>query len=581
MLAALLLGKRANLPAETYNSFRRTGLAHFISLSGMHIGILAGFIWWMCKSAGLSKRKRAVALFLLIALYVIIVPPRAPTLRAAMLCWFFCISVLVRKRAYPLNTLSLTAIVLLLIRPADTFSAGLQLSFTTVLGIILFYERIEDQLLKLTIDRIPSLQSGEKMTPRLNFAAGLCMAIVTTMSVGLSAWLGGAGVLLYHFGTITPLAGLWTIITLPLVFAILAAGFAKIALAVFLPTAALIISPVVTGLSNLFIWIVRLIDSVNISYILVGKVSIGVIVSYYLLLGVWRFGYIRRPIIKKIICTLLGFAVFAGVGIAKSKSIYRRGLELTCLSVGHGQSVLAELPGRGNLLIDCGSLSSKDIGRRIVAPFLRQKGISKLHAVLLSHDDTDHINGIPEIVSECQTQSIYVNSAFMAKSKTLSTAGFLADCLSRKNIELKQTDEMNFNSKAEVRLLCPDEKACMDKTLNDNDKSNVILIEYAGKGILICSDIEKLAQQRLLALYPDLKADVMIMPHHGSTRNLVDGFVERINPQSVIISCSAGSYESSYKPEMPVRAFYTPVDGAVTIRITADGKLKIDGFIKN
>jgi len=333
MLAALLLGKRANLPAETYNSFRRTGLAHFISLSGMHIGILAGFIWWVCKSAGLSKRKRAVALFLLITLYVIIVPPRAPTLRAAMLCWFFCISVLVRKRAYPLNTLSLTAIVLLLIRPADTFSAGLQLSFTTVLGIILFYERIEDQLLKLTIDRIPSFQSGENMTPRSNFAAGLCMAIVTTMSVGLSAWLGGAGVLLYHFGTITPLAGLWTIITLPLVFAILATGFAKIALALFLPTVALIISPVVTGLSNLFIWIVWLIDSVNISYILVGKVSAGVIISYYLLLGVWRFGYIRRPIIKKIICILLGLAVFAGVGVAKSKSIYRCSLELTCLSV--------------------------------------------------------------------------------------------------------------------------------------------------------------------------------------------------------------------------------------------------------
>ncbi len=118
----------------------------------------------------------------------------------------------------------------------------------------------------------------------------------------------------------------------------------------------------------------------------------------------------------------------------------------------------------------------------------------------------------------------------------------------------------------------------MDKTLNDNDKSNVILIEYAGRGILICSDIEKLAQQQLLALYPNLKADVIIMPHHGSTRNLVDRFVERINPQSVIISCSAGRYESSYKPKMPVRAFYTPVDGAVTIRITADGKLTIDGF---
>jgi len=580
MLAALLLGRRANLGSETYNAFRRTGLAHFISLSGMHIGILAGFIWWVCRTAGLSKRKRAVALFLLITLYVMIVPPRAPTLRAAMLCWFFCISVIVRKRAYPLNTLSLTAIVLLLIRPADAFSAGLQLSFMTVLGIILFYERIEDLLLKLTIDRMGWLQQNDNMAFRSNLISGLWRAVVTTISVGLAAWLGGAGILLYHFGTITPLAALWTVISLPLVFAILAVGFAKIALTIFLPTLALIISPIAEGLANLFIWIVRIIDSVNFSYILIGKVSVGVIICYYLLLGVWRFGYIRKPVIKKLICALLGLAVFIPIGAAKSKSIYHNDLRLTCLAVGHGQALLAELPRKGNLLIDAGSLSSKDIGRRIVAPFLRQKGIGRLDAIVLSHDDSDHINGIPEIILELQTNSVYANSAFLDKSRTRSTAGFLADCLYRENIELKNSNKMVFDSKAKIRLLWPDEKTCMDETISDNDKSHVILIEYAGKSILICSDIEKLAQQQLLNLYPDLKADAVIMPHHGSTKNLVDGFIEKLNPQAVIISCSKSRYETAYKPEEPTCAFYTPVDGAVSIKITPDGKLAIDTFIK-
>ena len=99
-----------------------------------------------------------------------------------------------------------------------------------------------------------------------------------------------------------------------------------------------------------------------------------------------------------------------------------------------------------------------------------------------------------------------------------------------------------------------------------------------GKGILVCSDIEKFGQRQLLALYPDLKTDVVIMPHHGSTRNLIDGFAEKLGAENVIISCSRRRYESAFKPNPPVRGFYTPQSGAVKVTITPKGKLKIAGM---
>ena len=68
VLAALLLGQRGDIDSETYNAFRQTGLLHFISLSGMHLGILAGIIWWLCKTAGLPKSGRAAICIILIGL---------------------------------------------------------------------------------------------------------------------------------------------------------------------------------------------------------------------------------------------------------------------------------------------------------------------------------------------------------------------------------------------------------------------------------------------------------------------------------------------------------------------------------
>ncbi|MHC4690511.1 MAG: ComEC/Rec2 family competence protein, partial [Planctomycetota bacterium] len=143
MLQALLLGYRGDIDKSTYKAFKETGLLHFISLSGMHLGILVGFIWWLCRMAGLLKRARAVICITALCAFLLIVPPRAPTLRAAIISFVFCLSFLFQRRTSNLNNLSLAAIILVLIRPTGLFEAGWQLSFASVLGILIFTERMQ------------------------------------------------------------------------------------------------------------------------------------------------------------------------------------------------------------------------------------------------------------------------------------------------------------------------------------------------------------------------------------------------------------------------------------------------------
>ena len=107
MIEALLLGERRNIDRATNEAFRKTGLLHLISLSGMHMSILIGLIWWSCKPAGFSKRTRAVICMVATAVFLLVVPPQGPILRAAVIVWAYCASILLRRRSNAINSLSL------------------------------------------------------------------------------------------------------------------------------------------------------------------------------------------------------------------------------------------------------------------------------------------------------------------------------------------------------------------------------------------------------------------------------------------------------------------------------------------
>jgi len=576
LLAALLLGYRTDIDAATNEAFRQTGLFHFISLSGMNFAILVGIIWWLCKAAGLMKPARAAVCTVAAVIFLLVVPPNAPAMRAGIMCTVFCASFFFRRQSNPLNSLSMAAVILLLIKPTELFEVSWQLSFASVLGIILFTNRIYLFLYERTIERYWS----NKTLKTQNFfriILKLVSLIVNMFAVTFAACLASSGILLYNFYTINYLTWLWTIILSPLIAVISVIGYLKIIIAFVLPTIANFLGIIANVLSDWLIWLVKLFASWHISEVLIGSVPWIVIILYYGFIFLAAYARIRRPILKKVILTVMIIAVVGFLGIAKWQRICRNNLVVTILDVGHGQAILAQLPGKTNILFDAGSLHYSDIGRKIVVPFLNYNGIGTIDAIIISHGDIDHINGIPEIAEYRRIGGVYADDAVFSNTDPCgpSKAKVLKTSLAKNGIKI-QPLKPNFDS---IQILWPDKQTRNDEKISSNNKSVVSLIEFAGRKILLCSDIEKLSQKKLIAqlnaLYPQLKTDIVVVPHHGSTRTLDESFLENLNASTLIYSCGRSQYENQDS-----NSSYTGRDGAITVRIDKNGDIKTDTFLK-
>jgi competence protein ComEC len=574
MLQALLLGVRQDIDADTYEAFRKTGLAHIISLSGMNLAILVCVIWWFSKLVGLPKRARAAVCIIATAAFLLAVPPMAPIFRAAIMVWAYCLAILYRRRVNALNSLSLAAIVLLLIRPTQLFEAGWQLSFSAVAGILAFTARIESFIHERTGGRFYDMdhQGG----PAMRFARATARHVILLFSAGTAAWLGNAGILLYHFYTITPLASLWTVLASLPVAVIVTLGFFKILLAFVLPTASMILGLVLPVLAEVFIWIVKATARIDFSSTLIGHVPLVLVLLYYALVLFVAFVYLRRPVLKTVLCAAMTAVLLLSLVSMKWHRTHRDHLSLTCLDVGHGQAVLVQLPGTSNILFDAGSMYVNDVGTRVVLPCLDYLGISRLHAIVLSHHDIDHINGVPEVVDRRRVDRVYVGDAFLAQAQTAATAKLLLEHLGTRHVKVERVSETLAPGPARVRVLWPVGDPNAQQSLSDNDKSLVCGIKFGGAQVLLCSDVERVAQQQIMGLYPELKAGVVAVPHHGSMRTLDPGFLQRLDANLILCSCARRDFDQGrvIQPDSHVQAFFTARDGAVSICIDADGAVQ-------
>lgn len=535
MLQALLLGDRRNIDRDTYEAFRKTGLAHIISLSGMHMAILIGVVWWVCKLGGLGRRARAIVCIVATAVFLLVVPPMAPILRAAVIVWVYCLAVSLRRHVNALNSLSLAAIILLLIRPTQLFEAGWQLSFSAVAGILAFTTRIEYFVHEHTGGWF--YQTEGQAGVRMRFARGLGTVVIRLFSAGTAAWLGNAGILLYHFYTVTPLASLWTVLaTLP-VTGILTLGFLKIILSWLLPTFGMILGMVLSLLVDLFIRIVRLAASIDFSSTLTGHVPMAFILLYYVLILFGAFVSLRRPALKRALCAGMAIILLVGLGVMKWQRTHRDHLSLACLDVGHGQAVLVQLPGTTNVLFDAGSMDTSDIGTRAVLPYLDYIGINRLHAIILSHHDIDHINGVPEVADRRRVDHIYADAPFLAQAQSAETARFLLEHLETERVAVGQLPHALSIGPTRITALWPPDDLTERQPLGDNDAALVCLIESADRKILLCSDVERFAQLQIMSRYPTLRADVVVVPHHGSVRTLDERFLSALGARVLLCSC--------------------------------------------
>ena len=136
--------------------------------------------------------------------------------------------------------------------------------------------------------------------------------------------------------------------------------------------------------------------------------------------------------------------------------------------------------------------------------------------------------------------------------------------------------KIEFSESAKITVLWPDEDIHDVNKISNNDISQVTLIEFAGVKILLCSDIGLLGQEQLLKKYPQLKADILLLPHHGSKKTLTPDFISRLEADIQIVSCGWKDYQRQSDSSKEI--LFTPRYGAVTITVGKNGNIKTETF---
>jgi competence protein ComEC len=250
LLAALLLGRRGPELDGLGETFRNAGLAHFLAISGLHLGVMAGFVFALARLAGAHGRWHGWLVIVVVLVYLTIVEVRLPVLRAGLMTIAACVGMAGGRRLQTAGLVAASAVALLLWQPQQLFGPGFQLSYGVVLGLIHLAPRLRARWFGRP-DRLAS-SSAEMAGQWLRTAAAAAM----------TAWMVSSPIALFHWGVLWPMAAPFSVAVLPVVSVVLVLGYIKMVLAVSLPSAGLLLGVPLSLGADVLVALVRAMDTV-------------------------------------------------------------------------------------------------------------------------------------------------------------------------------------------------------------------------------------------------------------------------------------------------------------------------------
>jgi len=589
LLSAMVLGQRSAVEADLNEVFVRTGTVHYLSVSGAHVGMLASMVWLIGWLAGQSRRGCAFWAMLLVTAYAILAEPRPPIMRAALMSNLFCLSILLRRPARSINWLALAAIILLLIKPTQLFMPGFQLSFVTVTVLILFVSRVRlraRHMFYRLIGRgdpllMPEIQ--EKLHPPSllrNVINWTLRLLSVWLTISVTAWLASGLIVTYHFQRVAVWGWLNTLIVLPLVWFTLVLGYAKTGISVLCPPLADEMAFLLRKVTEALIAVVEKLSALPGAGMPTPQVPGWFIFGGYAVLVLWLLRDWLRMGGRYVAMAAFVLLIVAVWHLAPARS--GDSLRMHVLSVGDGSCCVIQLPNGNNIIYDIGSRPPYDLERWTVGPFLAHQRIPRIDAVILSHANLDHYCGLPDLLDRRRVEKILTAPHFAQHAAESSGTKRVINEIKKHDLSWKtidQGDRLTGVGEVEIKVLWPppiDQLSIAEP----NDTSVVLRISYAGKRILLCGDIEEPVQRYLLAM-GDLKADVLVLPHHGGVVPTTKQFIEAVDPEYCIRSSGQRDKETTngLLELVADRNYYNTADDGVVEVAIEPGSMKVTPFI--
>jgi competence protein ComEC len=588
IIEAMTIGNQNGIPADVRDNFNKTGTSHILSISGLHISMVATmaffFMLLLLKSSEYlllrfnGLKAAAIGAFALVLVYALIAGMGVTVVRSALMALIFLIALISGKQKDLYSALSFAALIILVISPEALFDISFQLSFMAVLSLIYIVPRFQD----ISLDRLSFLPVWGKSILRY---------IYLSVIVCISATIGTLPIIVYYFNRVSLITIIANLIAVPLL------GTLALAVSMFFVLSAFF-SPVVAGffikLTSFFVeisvYIINKLASLQWSSVAFTKPSIPEIVIFYLFIFLLlafiatrkdegqKKGFLSQhpSLIKSLlICTLIFFATDAAFLAFKDK--FSTDLKVTAIDVGQGSSILVRFPGGENMIVDGGGFadSTFDMGKLVLAPYLYHERISKIDIVVITHPHPDHYSGLLYILNNFAVREVWTTGQEADDEKYLE----LLRSIRQKGIKLinssAQLAERNFNGST-VNILWPlkilTSKMNGDSFEDLNDTSLVIKIKYGNVSFLITGDISANIEKLLIKSGKDLRSEVLIVPHHGSVHSSSIDFIKKVSCKYAIVSAGKANVFKHPHPitldrykTIDAKIMRTDQDGAITL----------------
>ncbi|MEO8579225.1 MAG: DNA internalization-related competence protein ComEC/Rec2 [Gemmatimonadales bacterium] len=511
---ALLIADQREIPTEMRDRYASAGLIHMLSISGLHVAVIAAAMELVFQVARMSRRLSLLGAFVTTGLYVAVIGAPAPALRSAAMLGVAMVSRLAQRPTSPWAAWAIGAFVPL-VQPRTAIDVGYQLS---VLGMCALLAAGA-----LWKRHLAHRADGWKGTIGRELITSLVACAVTAPLV---AWV---------FGRVSLIAPLSNLIAAPVITLAQPVLFLALVLS---PLGALarFVAQAVHPLLFVFDWIAWSAASVPGAAITVTTTLFSAIlaaVAAVALVIACTSRFPARPAITAL-AALATMSVLPALPFPRGNSV-----EMHVLDVGQGDAILLRTNRGRWVLLDAGpAWRGGDAGRTTVLPYMLRRGGS-LEAFVLSHPHTDHVGGAASVLNAMRPRA-YWDAAFAGGSgayiASLATA-------KEKGIEWHRVhpgDSIAVDG-VTVTFLAPD-SAWTAGLKDPNLASTIALVRYGMVRFLLVGDAERAEEDWLLATHHDeLRADVLKVGHHGSSTSSSDGFLNAVRPSVALISVGVGN----------------------------------------
>ncbi len=544
---ALTFGLRDQMSQEQWQVFQATGTTHLMAISGLHVGLVSGLLFWLCRRLWSrsellclclpAAKAAAVAALLGAMLYAAMSGMAVPAQRAALMVAIVAMAVVFDRKLFSGYLLSLAMLLILLLDPFAVLSAGFWLSFAAVAALLFVLQK----------------NTAEKKSWQWLQVQMLLLVALLPLSI-------------WFFQQSSLIAPLINLVAVPLtglvVVPLLLTGTLLMSI---LPILAKPVLQLGEWVLSLLVKLLGLAANLTDSMITLPKPELWV-----LLLAVIGIVVMLAPRLyfSKVAGALLLLPLFFN----RPAGVLENEFRVDVLDVGQGSAYVIQT-SQHVMVFDPGPRYAEayEAGTAIVTPFLRARGISSLDALVVSHADKDHVGGLEGVLDNFSIEHLFLPDPASVTE---------LDAMACHKDQQWEWDGISFT------ILSPSVDFIRHEN-NRNDGSCVLLVKSKTASMLFTADIEQGSERVLVSNYPALVADVMTVPHHGSKTSSSELLLDLVKPELAIVSAGYRNSFGHPKPEVLERYFRNNIDileitktGMLTLYFRSDGSIDTTHYRK-